>query len=505
MTRRAVILAVVLCVLASPSAASAMPDGGVQPRIVGGEPVASIEDAAYQVALLDPQRADDQFCGGSILDATHVVTAAHCVTDEQTGDALPPGDTAVLAGTIDVQDRTAPAERVGVAAVSVHPEFDPVRQTNDVALLTLAHPLDLSGPSKKALAPAAARSPAGTTALVTGWGSTVDGGPGERDLQKATVDVVADDAPTCAGAAPYGFSAEEQGLLLCAAAPDRDSCRGDSGGPLVAGGELIGIVSFGEGCADSRYAGVYTEVAAPSVHDFITGVLPSPAPDAPPLLEGTPLVGQTLTCRPGTWSFEPTFRYSFFAVGSPSTVLRGPDASPTYTLTDGDANRTVGCVVEATSTSGAVRTEPSNTVGPVRRQTVTTVVTVTPPPVTDTTAPRSTVVARRCSRTTCRTDVLVEDPGYSTGVQGVAMTWTSRWRVTCRKNGRRTTCLRSRSGAATFTSLGRNLFAVRLRDLRPGSRTVLTITATDRAGNTERPSLITVLRTTRAPAPSRRS
>lgn len=41
-----------------------------------------------------------------------------------------------------------------------------------------------------------------------------------------------------------------------------DACNGDTGGPLVANGQLIGLVSWGMGCAEWGYPGVYTSIAA---------------------------------------------------------------------------------------------------------------------------------------------------------------------------------------------------------------------------------------------------
>ena len=55
--------------------------------------------------------------------------------------------------------------------------------------------------------------------------------------------------------------------LVCASALGKDSCQGDSGGPLMFGdrggrkARLVGIVSFGVGCARPGYPGAYTRVS----------------------------------------------------------------------------------------------------------------------------------------------------------------------------------------------------------------------------------------------------
>lgn len=55
--------------------------------------------------------------------------------------------------------------------------------------------------------------------------------------------------------------------MMCAMSPMHDSCQGDSGGPLVYDGKLIGVVSWGIGCARPQYPGVYAKVSA--MHDWI--------------------------------------------------------------------------------------------------------------------------------------------------------------------------------------------------------------------------------------------
>lgn len=66
-----------------------------------------------------------------------------------------------------------------------------------------------------------------------------------------------------------------QNSMVCAAAPGADACQGDSGGPLTENGVLVGIVSFGTGCAHINFPGVYARVGAPGIRSWADQTLAS--------------------------------------------------------------------------------------------------------------------------------------------------------------------------------------------------------------------------------------
>ncbi|HVK25660.1 MAG TPA: serine protease [Actinokineospora sp.] len=211
--------------------------------IVGGDR-AKIADHPYVVYIAT--RDGYQFCGGTLVAADKVVTAAHCAK------AYNVKDIRVVAGRED--KRGTDGVEVRVTKVWVHPEFDDVVGGSDVAVLTLADKL-----SQRPLTVADdedAYRP-GTKGVILGWGRTSDGGPTSRYLLKAEVPIIAD--PACA----ESYAAFAAKSMVCAGYPEGgvDSCQGDSGGPLVIAGRLVGIASWGEGCAEAGKPGVYTRVA----------------------------------------------------------------------------------------------------------------------------------------------------------------------------------------------------------------------------------------------------
>ncbi|KAJ4353056.1 hypothetical protein N0V95_003709 [Ascochyta clinopodiicola] len=230
------------------SAVSAAPTPQGFDDIVGGTAAAAGE-FPFIVSL---QKSGSHFCGGTLLNSRTVVTAAHC-TVGQTASSL-----TVRAGSLS---RSSGGTLVKVSSIKVHPSFSSSTLDNDVAIWKLATALPTSSTIGYATLPAANSDPAaGSTTTVAGWGTTSSGGSSlPTNLLKVDVPIVS--RATCR----QNYSvAEITNNMVCAgvAAGGKDSCQGDSGGPLVSTSArtLVGIVSWGNGCAAAGQPGVYSRV-----------------------------------------------------------------------------------------------------------------------------------------------------------------------------------------------------------------------------------------------------
>ena len=258
-------------------------------RIVGGQP-AKAGSWPWQVSL---KKEGSHFCGGSMIAPRWVLTAAHCVDD------LRPEDFKVLVGT---QDLKAGGQYIDVISVQPHKQYREVYfndnnqgLVNDIALLELDEPANVPTVPMPSASRATAVARAGGLATVTGWGTLSPGGSISPQLMQVEVPLVDDE--TCRDTYP---NSEIDYRSLCAGFPEggKDSCQGDSGGPLVvrSGDEWVqvGVVSWGKGCGEAGYFGVYTNVGA--FREWIearTGLtLQTPAPpQSPPPSAQAPAAG----------------------------------------------------------------------------------------------------------------------------------------------------------------------------------------------------------------------
>jgi trypsin len=374
--------ALALLLVAAPAAAPARapvelgPARAERPRPVAGPAVVNgarlaIADAPWQVHLLAAGEGRTYQCGGAILSAALVVTAAHCVVDPTTGAPFDPARIVVQAGVSHART-PAPGDRRQVAAVApggvaVHPyyAYDGASSgvaPDDVALLALATPLTLDGATARPIGLAAAAPAPGAAGLLTGYGSQLPGVAPDGGLYGLTTTVA--DPLRCGGAATA--------LVLCVQAPAGSACEGDSGGPLAVDGALAGIASFvtvsepGGACGAGTANG-YANVAAPEIADFLRG---SAAPPRAPRgggdvsARGVFQVGGSVTCRPGTWSERPTIAFTFLDPRDGARLQHGP--ADTYTFAPADEGRTVACQVTATTAGGTAiaRTQASPPIAP---------------------------------------------------------------------------------------------------------------------------------------------
>ncbi|MGB0388115.1 MAG: S1 family peptidase [Ardenticatenaceae bacterium] len=240
-------------------------ESGVQ-RIVGGE---GAERSAWpwMVGLVSADELDalnGQFCGAALVAERWVMTAAHCLFDEE-GRRLTAAEVDVIVGRQQLS--SSEGERIAVTTLILHPSYDNNSETNeaDLALLGLASassqpPISLISANNHATLAAP-----GTMATALGWGQRGEEEASTDALHRVNVPIVANN--TCN--APQSNDGQVSKNMLCAGYPEGglDTCYGDSGGPLVVpnakqdGWLQVGVVSWGDGCALPNKYGVYTRVA----------------------------------------------------------------------------------------------------------------------------------------------------------------------------------------------------------------------------------------------------
>ncbi|XP_057374914.1 trypsin-7-like [Daphnia carinata] len=223
-------------------------------RIVGGRPTEAY-DYPWMAGLLYKGAL---YCGATLINDRYVVTAAHCV------DGLDIDSIHVLLGGHDLENvKEEELELRSVVRMVKHPKFEAKTFNHDIAVLQFDDPIPFSRSIGPVCLPQSDIEYAGKVAVVTGWGRVNETGNISPILAQVAVPIYtnADCQKT-----KYGAQAITENMM-CAGYDhgELDACQGDSGGPLHLEGkdrkiDLIGVVSWGQGCGREGYPGVYTRM-----------------------------------------------------------------------------------------------------------------------------------------------------------------------------------------------------------------------------------------------------
>ncbi|XP_036387379.1 trypsin-like isoform X3 [Megalops cyprinoides] len=224
--------------------------GLIQGRIVGGYAPAP-HSIKYIVSIQTTK--GQHFCGGSLINRYWVLTAAHCnIGSDQM---------MVVAGDYSLSVFEGTEQYSKPQSLVPHPQYNKSNNNADIMLINLKTPVVLN--SYVSIAPLPRQSagvPEGRVCRVSGWGYTSSSG-GQIPTTLRTVKLPIVSTAKCNSSS--SFNGNITASMICAgySAGGKDACKGDSGGPLVCEGRVYGVVSWGNGCADAKFPGVYTAVS----------------------------------------------------------------------------------------------------------------------------------------------------------------------------------------------------------------------------------------------------
>lgn len=220
------------------------------------------------------QDYDFAFCGGSLIAADVVLTAAHCIPEDDAGNIT------VMEGEYNLTDNEL-GDVVRIRESVLHPLYQKDTDNDfDIALTFLERPTTIENDGLIYLNRNDAYPPDDTIATYLGWGVVNTRGEASNILREVDVSVMTNEeciqinGTTIYNNMHFSMSGHITPNMVCTFAQGKDSCQRDSGGPLIVRGEdsnsgdvQIGVSSWGVNCADRIFPGVASRVS--SSWDFI--------------------------------------------------------------------------------------------------------------------------------------------------------------------------------------------------------------------------------------------
>ncbi len=332
--------------------------------IVDGQEI-SVQQVPWQVTVeavypISETMEERIRCGGSIIDPSHVVTAAHCAFMSSSGARIPAEDFGVRAGTSNLEMPEPNEQEASVTSVRVHPYYTYAPNSghvapDDVAVLTLSGSLAFGpGVGPITLAPLGLYPGEGSSLGFSGFGEE-NASPQEFNGKLYALGMTLGYSRECGGE-----NGADNAVLLCASAPVGSPCSGDSGSALTAPGStpvLLGVMNAvavvaGKICIAGTHSTI-ANVAAPEIQDFVDGS--ETPPQAPrgggaSCVANEPTVGSSMSCSAGSWTNSPAFTY-VFVDGASGRVLQS-GMSPEYTFKAADEGHAVYMRLLAVNTGG---------------------------------------------------------------------------------------------------------------------------------------------------------
>ncbi|XP_011341020.1 trypsin-1 isoform X2 [Ooceraea biroi] len=222
-------------------------------RIVGGNETL-VNQYPWMAMLL---YRNQFYCGGTVINSRYVLTASHCI------DRFDVNKLSVRILEHDWNTTSeADTQEYKVEKTIKHSGYSTTNYNNDIALIKLAHPIKFQGSMRPACLPDRVKTFAGEKGIVTGWGAVKEGGSVSPSLLEVDVPILSN--AECRNTKYPSRRITDN--MMCAGYQKggKDSCQGDSGGPLHVeqngSHQVVGVVSWGEGCAQPGYPGVYARV-----------------------------------------------------------------------------------------------------------------------------------------------------------------------------------------------------------------------------------------------------